>query len=151
MSEKIQLVDISLNNVNNMKFSIESPYMDLKYKLSNINEHWISFFEKFMIAYSCLLMFFIGAPLGAIIKKGGLGLPMVFAVGIFIIFHFINVFSKKVASQNELHPFFGVFLSSMILTPFAILLTYKATNDLSLTEFNFKNPFKKNINKDTNE
>jgi lipopolysaccharide export system permease protein len=151
MSEKIQLVDIALNTVNNMKTSIDGPYNESNYKLKNLNEHKISFYENFMIAYSCLLMFFIGAPLGAIIKKGGLGLPMVFAVGIFIVFHFINVFSKKVASQNELHAFFGVFLSSIILTPFAIYLTYRATNDLGFSEFNFKNPFKKYFKKNVDE
>ena len=151
ISEKIQIIDIALNSVNNMKFSIEGPYNDLNFKQKNINEHKISFYEKFMIAYSCFLMFFIGAPLGAIIKKGGLGLPMVFAVGIFIIFHFINVFSKKVASQNELPAFFGVFLSSIILTPFAIYLTYRATNDLGFSEFNLKNPFKKYFKKNIDE
>ncbi len=148
-SEKLQLLDIALNSVSSMKYTIEGSFSGLEHKLKNINIHWISFFEKFMIAYSCLLMFFIGAPLGAIIRKGGLGLPMVFAVGIFIIFHFINVFSKKVAGENELHPFFGVWMSSIILTPFAIYLTHRATNDLGLTEFNFKNPFKKN-KKETN-
>lgn len=151
MSEKIQLVDIALNTVSNMQTSIDGPYIESNYKLKNLNEHKISFYEKFMIAYSCLLMFFIGAPLGAIIKKGGLGLPMVFAVGIFIVFHFINVFSKKVASQNELHAFFGVYLSSIILTPFAIYLTYRATNDLGFSEFNFKNPFKKYFKKNVDE
>lgn len=149
-NEKIQLLDLTLNSINSFKYSIESRYYELNYKLTSINEHWVSFYEKFMIAYACLLMFFIGAPLGAIIKKGGLGLPMVFAVGIFILFHFINVFSKKLASQNELHPFFGVFLASIILTPFAIILTYRATNDLGLSDISIKNPFKKN-KKEPNE
>ncbi|MFY7810339.1 MAG: LptF/LptG family permease [Flavobacterium sp.] len=151
ISEKNQILDLAINSVNNTKYPIDFSYNDLDYKLKNLNEHKISFYEKFMIAYSCLLMFFIGAPLGAIIRKGGLGLPMVFAVGIFIIFHFINVFSKKVASQNELHAFFGVFLSSIILTPFAIYLTYRATNDLGFSEFNFKNPFNKYFKKNIDE
>ena len=75
-------------------------------------------------------MFFIGAPLGAIIRKGGLGLPIVFAVGIFITFHFINTFSKRVAQENGMSPFLGTWLSSIILTPLAVVLTYRATKDI---------------------
>jgi lipopolysaccharide export system permease protein len=74
-------------------------------------------------------MFFIGAPLGAIIRKGGLGLPIVFAILIFIIFHFINTFGKKVAQQDEITPFLGCWMSSFVLTPLAIILTKKATDD----------------------
>jgi len=77
-------------------------------------------------------MFFIGAPLGAIIKKGGLGLPIVFAVLIFITFHFINTFGKRISQQDGLSPFLGAWMSSIILTPLAILLTYRATNDIGL-------------------
>ncbi len=74
-------------------------------------------------------MFFIGAPLGAIIRKGGLGLPIVFAILIFIIFHFINTFGKKVAQQDEIAPFLGCWMSSFVLAPLAIILTKKATDD----------------------
>jgi len=86
--------------------------------------------DKFMIAFSCLLMFFIGAPLGSIIRKGGIGMPIVFAVSIFIIFHFINSFGKRVAQENGMSAFMGVWMSSIILTPLAILLTYRAINDI---------------------
>ena len=85
-----------------------------------------------MLAYSCLLMFFIGAPLGAIIRKGGLGLPMVFAILIFITFHFINTFGRKLAQEDTITPLFGAWMSSIILTPFAIMLTYRATNDIGI-------------------
>ena len=77
-------------------------------------------------------MFFIGAPLGAIIRKGGLGLPVVFAVLIFISFHFINTFGKRISQEGGLTPFIGSWMSSFILSPLAILLTYRATNDIGL-------------------
>jgi lipopolysaccharide export system permease protein len=99
-------------------------------KQKNINKHWIAIFDKFMIAFSCILMFFIGAPLGAIIRKGGIGLPIVFSVIIFIIFHFINTFGKRLAQENGISPFLGVWLSSLILLPLALLLTYRAINDI---------------------
>jgi lipopolysaccharide export system permease protein len=101
-------------------------------KQKNINNHYIALYDKFVIAFSCFLMFFIGAPLGAIIRKGGLGLPIVFAVLVFIIFHFINTFGKKVAQENGISPLLGTWLSSIVLTPLAILLTYRATNDIGL-------------------
>ena len=97
-----------------------------------INSHFIALYDKFVVAFACLMMFFIGAPLGAIIRKGGIGLPIVFAVLIFITFHFINTFGKRLAEENGISPFFGSWMSSSVLTPLAILLTYRATNDIGL-------------------
>ena len=93
-------------------------------------------------------MFFIGAPIGAIIRKGGLGLPIVFAMVVFIIYHFINVFGKKVAQENGIPPFLGSWMSSIILTPFAVLLTYRATNDIGLINMDvIMDPIHKFVNK----
>ena len=105
-------------------------------------------YDKFVIVFACFLMFFIGAPLGAIIRKGGLGLPIVFAVLIFITFHFINTFGKRLAQENGMTPFLGSWLSSFILTPLAVLLTYRATNDIGLINMDsLLVPFQKFIKK----
>ncbi|MEC4003638.1 LptF/LptG family permease [Flavobacterium sp. SUN052] len=129
-SQKKEIFKIALNNIENTGFSIDSSKFEMESKEKNINSHWIALYDKFMIAFSCLLMFFIGAPLGSIIRKGGLGMPIVFAVAIFIVFHFINTFGKRVAQENQMPAFLGVWMSSMILTPLAILLTYRAINDI---------------------
>jgi lipopolysaccharide export system permease protein len=129
-TKKNEVIRIAINTIENTGFSIDSSVFELEAKAKNINSHWITLYEKFMIAFSCILMFFIGAPLGSIIRKGGLGLPIVFAISIFIIFHFINSFGKRVAQENQLSAFFGVWMSSIILTPLAILLTYRAINDI---------------------
>lgn len=129
-AEKAEVLKVALANLSSAKYAIEGTKLELENKQKLINSHWIAFYDKFVIAYACLLMFFIGAPLGAIIRKGGLGLPIVFAVLIFIIYHFINTFGKKVASENGIPPFLGCWMSSLILTPLAILLTYRATNDI---------------------
>ena len=118
------------SNLENLTYSIESSKTNLESKQKNINEHQLALYDKFVIAFSCFLMFFIGAPLGAIIKKGGLGLPIVFAVFIFISFHFINTFGKRISQEDGLSPFWGSWMSSIILSPLAIYLTYKATNDI---------------------
>ncbi len=129
-TEKQEIYKIAINNLENTGFSISSSQIEMEAKLKNINNHWIALFDKFKIAFSCILMFFIGAPLGSIIRKGGIGLPIVFAVSIFIAYHFINTFGIKLAEENQIHPFLGVWLSTMILTPLALLLTYRAVNDI---------------------
>lgn len=92
--QKIDVIKMASSNVTSNEYSIESTQKDLKDKQREINKHLTALYEKFVIAFACFLMFFIGAPLGAIIRKGGLGLPIVFAVLIFITFHFINTFGK---------------------------------------------------------
>jgi len=130
--ERKQILEMAKSSAISTEFSIQSSKLDLENKSKNINNHWLAIHEKFVIAYSCLLMFFIGAPLGAIIRKGGLGLPIVFAMLIFISFHFINTFSRKIAQEDTIPPFFGAWMASILMTPFAVLLTYRATNDIGL-------------------
>ena len=132
-NDKNQILKIAMSNVDATHFSLENIKFELAEKQKNMNAHWISFYDKFVIAFSCILMFFIGAPLGAIIRKGGLGMPIVFAVLIFIAFHFINTFGKKVAEENGITPFLGCWMSTLILAPFAIILTVKATDDRGFT------------------
>lgn len=136
LEQKLQTYNIAKNAAEGTIFSIDSSKFEMDEKQKNINSHWIALYDKFVIAFACILMFFIGAPLGAIIRKGGLGLPIVFAVGIFIIFHFINTFGKKVAQENGITPFMGTWMSSMVLSPLAVILTCRATNDIG-GMFNF--------------
>jgi lipopolysaccharide export system permease protein len=128
-SDKVQMLRVASSNIDATNFALESSHFELDDKQKNINLHLIAFYDKFVIAFACLLMFFIGAPLGAIIRKGGLGLPIVFAILIFIIFHFINTFGKKVAQEGGIPPFIGCWMSSFVLTPLAIILTKRATDD----------------------
>jgi lipopolysaccharide export system permease protein len=130
--QKAEILKIANSNLESNLYSIDATRTELDAKKKNINIHLSSLYDKFVIVYACFLMFFIGAPLGAIIRKGGLGLPIVFAVLIFISFHFINTFGKRISQEDGIPPFFGSWMSSMILTPLAILLTYRATNDIGL-------------------
>jgi lipopolysaccharide export system permease protein len=142
--QKLEILKTANSNTVSTGFSIDATKVNLENKQKNINNHQLAFFDKFVIAYACFMMFFIGAPLGAIIRKGGLGLPIIFAVLIFISFHFINTFGKKIAQENGLSPFMGAWMSSLILTPFAVLLTYRATNDIGLINMDvILSPFQK--------
>ncbi|WP_432220871.1 LptF/LptG family permease [Flavobacterium sp. TMP13] len=134
-TEKATIYKMADSNLSSTLFSIEASKNELKNKERNISKHLMALYEKFVIAYACFLMFFIGAPLGAIIRKGGIGLPIVFAILIFITFHFINTFGKRLSQEGGMTSFMGAWMSSFILTPLAILLTYRATNDIGLINF----------------
>lgn len=146
--QQLDLLNLTNSNVESVKYSIENSNLEFKRKQENINGHLIALYDKFVIAFACFLMFFIGAPLGAIIRKGGLGLPVVFAVLIFISFHFINTFGKRISQEGGLTPFIGSWMSSFILSPLAILLTYRATNDIGLVNIDIVlAPFQKIVKK----
>jgi len=146
--EKSDILQLAKSTIDNSIFSIDNSSNELRNKQKNINNHLLAFYDKFVIVFACFLMFFIGAPLGAIIRKGGLGLPIVFAILIFITFHFINTFGKRLAQENGMTPFMGAWLSSFILTPLAVLLTYRATNDIGLINMDvILAPFQKIIKK----
>ena len=146
--EKATVYKNALANTQSTVVSIDGTLSDLKLKQKNINSHEFVIYEKFVIAFACFLMFFIGAPLGAIIRKGGIGLPIVFAVLIFITFHFINTFGKRISQEEGLTPFVGAWMSSFILTPLAVLLTYRAINDIGIINMDrITEPFQKLVKK----
>jgi len=92
----------------------------------------IEYWKKYTLAVSCILLFFIGAPLGAIIRKGGMGLPVVMAVIFFLIYHIISTVAEKSAVQGNLEPVAGAWMAIILLSPLAGFLTYKATVDSAL-------------------
>jgi lipopolysaccharide export system permease protein len=134
-SEKSRIFEIALSDAESSKSNLDIVNSDISFKKKNINSHWLAIYDKFVIAFACILMFFIGAPLGSIIRKGGLGLPIVFAMLIFISFHFLNTFGKRFAQESGTTPFIGAWVSTLILLPLAIFLTRKAIIDSG--SFNF--------------
>lgn len=95
----------------------------------NINKQWIEWHTKFTVSFACLIFFFIGAPLGSIVRKGGLGTPIVISVILFIIYYILNNVGYKMARDGIWDHWIGMWFSSMILLPLGIFLTYKAMND----------------------
>ena len=94
-----------------------------------INLHKMVMLEKLTLIFSCIFLFLIGASLGAIIKKGGLGLPMVLSVIIFLSYHYIGIFAKNAAEDNSIDPSLASWISTMVLAPFAFYLTKRASAD----------------------
>lgn len=103
-----------------------------KYKDEMYVRHFLEWHKKFSLSISCIILFFIGAPLGAIIRKGGLGMPVIVSVSIFIIFHILNITFEKMGRQLTLEPWFAIWLPSLILTPIGIFLTQRAATDSGL-------------------
>ena len=98
-----------------------------------IRKHEIELYRKFTLAFACLVFFFIGAPLGTIIRKGGLGAPVVISVILFIIYYIIDNTGYKMAREALWPCWAGMWLSSFVLLPIGIFLTYKAATDAPLT------------------
>ncbi|MFD1768364.1 LptF/LptG family permease [Sphingobacterium suaedae] len=115
-----------LNNIFEMKDPEYRAYLD-----KDIRYH-IEFHRKFTLAVSCLLLFAIGAPLGAIIRKGGLGLPVVVAIIFFLIYHIISTMAEKAAKDGSMDPLIGMWMAIIVLSPLAAFLTYKSTTDSAL-------------------
>jgi lipopolysaccharide export system permease protein len=131
----IQMVGSAKNSVSNILNSIEGKKEDLQRRYKIYNMHLLSLHNKFALAFSCIILFFVGAPLGAIIRKGGLGLPMVIAIVLFLTYYFIGVFAGNYAKEGNIHPILGAWLSTLIMLPLGIFLTRRATADKGLMSF----------------
>lgn len=94
-----------------------------------INRHWVEWHRKFTLSFACFIFFFIGAPLGSIIRKGGLGMPIVVSVFLFIIYYILDNVGYKMTRDGLWIHWVGMWFSSFILFPLGIFLTYKAMND----------------------
>ena len=116
--------------------SIQSSMATLS-EIYNQNEtttslHGIEWHRKFTLSFACIVLFLIGAPLGSIIRKGGLGTPMVLAIIFFVIFFLLNNFGEKFAKSGEWSVYFGMWMSSIVLIPVGLFLTFKAMRDSQL-------------------
>jgi lipopolysaccharide export system permease protein len=123
---------VAQNNARSVKGLMEIFKNDSDIQENNLRLLKIEWHKKITLALSCLILFLIGAPLGAIIKKGGFGLPFVSAVVFFVIYRFMNVFSEKLAKQGEISCFMGLWAPLFILAIIAFILFYKANNDAQI-------------------
>ena len=134
------VVNQSMTAVNSAKIGLDQPVLLYKNEDNNLRQHEIAWHEKITLAVAVMVMFLIGAPLGSIIRKGGIGLPLVFAVVFFVIFFLLNNFGKKFVKEAVLTPIGGMWMATYVLTPIGLFLTYKAMNDSQLfnKEFYFR-------------
>ena len=143
-----QVIRTAQNNTKSIINNLEGKKKNFFIYQKLINLHKNAYHEKYNLGFSIFFLFLIGAALGAIIRKGGLGLPMVLAVVIFLTFHYVGLFGKNAAEDNSISPFFGSWLSQFIFAPIAFYFAYKASTDQGV--FNVDNiiePLKKQWNK----
>ena len=130
-----QLYDLAISSVKSTISIVKSNKTIQSYRVQNLNKHIMTMHDKYSLGFACIILFFIGAPLGTIIKKGGYGLPLVISILLFLAYHFLGIFAKNLAEDSSINPILASWLSTLIMLPFSIYLTYRATNDQSV--FNF--------------
>lgn len=138
------ITDAAISQLQSVKGNIGVLASDQLEKIKSEKLHEIEWHRKFTLSAACLVLFLIGAPLGSIIRKGGLGTPLVFAIIFFVIFHLFNTFGEKFVKSDQTSPLMGMWLSTFILIPIGFFLTYKAMRDSQLfnQEFYYRS-FKK--------
>jgi lipopolysaccharide export system permease protein len=135
-TSKLAIYENALNSIKRQTAAVNNRAEQMNIEGNRITKFEMEIHKKFVLGVACVLLFFIGAPLGAIIKKGGLGLPLVIAVVFFLTYHFIGIFAEKTASEGAMPAWLGAWLSTLIIFPIGVYITYKATNDQPLIEIN---------------
>ena len=133
--EKLQIVKLALNNAKGTLQTVDAKKLEFRTKTKRLNKNEIALHEKYALGVACIILFFVGAPLGAIIRKGGMGLPMVIAITLFLTYHFIGIFAKNSAEDGTMSPVIASWLSTAIMLPLGIWLTYRATTDQGIFDF----------------
>jgi lipopolysaccharide export system permease protein len=127
--DKQEVVTDAMNAIRMSMTDLEYKGEYAEYLHRRMRTHQIEAIGKFTLALSCIIFFFIGAPLGAIIRKGGMGVPVIISVLVFIIYYIFENSGMRMARADEWTVWFGKLISTLTLTPVAIFITYKANND----------------------
>jgi lipopolysaccharide export system permease protein len=126
---------------------IRQQKREMEWRKEQYMRHWIEYYKKYALGVAVLIMFFIGAPLGSIIRKGGIGLPLVISTVAFLIFHILNTTFEKMGREMLMDVVLASWLPSLILAPVALLLTYSASTDKSLLSGEWFNKLASRMNK----
>ena len=129
MDRKNQVIESALGNVRSNNNELNNIQNNLYGAKKIINKHEMERHKKFSLSVAVLLFFFIGAPLGAIIRKGGLGMPVVISIFLFIMYYVVSITGEKSAREDVWDMFLGMWFSSLVFLPIGIWLTYKAVSD----------------------
>lgn len=131
-TQQLQILHTASNLSRNSKSRLSSMVENMYGRTKYINRHLIQWHKKLTLPFACIILFLIGAPLGAIIRKGGLGMPIVISVVFFLIFHILSTTGEKMAKEGSLSSVEGMWMASVILLPVGIFFTLKATSDSAL-------------------
>jgi lipopolysaccharide export system permease protein len=144
--EKMNTVNTALNYARKTKENITRKRNNFSAQQKWIRKYVNEWHRKFTLSFACFIFFFIGAPLGAIIRKGGLGMPVIVSVLFFITYYIISMTGERFAKEGVLPPYQGMWISSLVILPLGIILTYKATTDSAILNAEAYLDFFKKIN-----
>lgn len=131
-SRQQMIYDMALRQARNTQSTIDERMKFIERQETNLRRHKMELNRKFTLPFACLIFFFIGAPLGAIIRKGGLGMPVVISVLFFVAYYIIDTMGAKMAREGVWYVYQGMWLSSAVLLPLGIFLTYKSATDSAI-------------------
>lgn len=147
-AQKINTIETAMNIARSAKAYTESVVSDINFDSFNKARFNVEWHRKLTLSVACIVLFFIGAPLGAIIRKGGLGMPMVVSILFFLLFHILSIVGEKLAKEEEIPAYQGMWMATLVLLPIGVFLTYKATSDSNLFSIDsYMEPFKKIVSK----
>jgi lipopolysaccharide export system permease protein len=132
--EQQKAISWAKENTRKSKDLLQRQMDELKSRLKNMNRHKIEWHRKFFLAVVCLVLFFIGAPLGAILRKGGIGIPTLIALGLFVVYQLLTMAGERMAKNQFIEPWLGMWISTVLLLPLSIWITRKAMNESALME-----------------
>ncbi|MCF6183678.1 MAG: LptF/LptG family permease, partial [Bacteroidales bacterium] len=127
--DKLAVIRGAYKSVKIIRSNIENNGQSLENRLKWLKKHELAWYKKFSLSFACLVFFFIGAPLGAIIRTGGFGFPFLISVVLFMFYYVLYITGDKSAVENAVPVFVGAWLASGILFPLGVFITYKATKD----------------------
>jgi len=129
---KGKVYDYSINRLKSLKSITNSQDSDLKYRGYIIRKHLIEWHRKISLAFACIILFLIGAPIGTIIKKGGFGMPVMISIILLVFYHVINIIGEKAAKEATLSVNEGMWLANIIFLPIALILSYSISNEVKI-------------------
>ena len=134
--KKSRLIKAASNLARSSKSLVYNTERELKYKNKKLKKAKIEWHRKFSLSFACIVLFLIGAPLGSIIRKGGLGMPVLISILFFLVYHISSITGEKSALQDVISVSQGMWISSFILTPLGLFLTIQASKDARFFEIN---------------
>jgi lipopolysaccharide export system permease protein len=142
--ERTKAISFAKENSRKSRDNVQRQIDELRSRNKMVNKYKIEWHRKFFLAVVCLVLFFIGAPLGAIIRKGGIGLPTLVALGLFIIYQLLTMVGERLAKNQFVEPWIGMWISTLVLLPFSLWITFRATKEAALLD---RDAYVRTINK----
>ncbi len=132
--ERLKAMNLARENSKRYRDSIQRQVDEITGREKYINRHKIEWHRKFFLAVVCLVLFFIGAPLGAIIRKGGIGLPTLVALGLFVFYQLLTMAGERMTKNGLMEPWLGIWISTVVLLPLSLWITFRATKEAALLD-----------------